>query len=159
MSLAISTRLAELGHVLPAAAAPAARYRATVRVGDLLFVSGQISEIDGEPAFIGRLGEGLGVAEGVRAAESAALGLLAQIAASVGDRVSAVRQVVRLGVFVAAAPGFTEASAVANGASALIEAVFGDAVGGHARAAIGVATLPAGVAVEVDAILQLAEPG
>ena len=148
--MSISGRLHELGYELPKIAAPVANYVSTRRAGSYLFVSGQVSG----PAFVGRLGAELDVAAGREAAERAALNLLAQVAAATDGSLAAVAGVLRLGVFVAATPDFTEHPQVANGASDLLVAVFGDA-GRHARAAVGVASLPGGSAVEIDAILLL----
>lgn len=154
MATSITAAAAALGHVLPEPAAPAANYVSTVRTGNLLCVSGQISPPGKDPAFGGTLGAGLDVVQGQRAATAAGLAVLAHVAAATGDRVAGVRRVVRLGVFVASAPGFTQQSEVANGASNLIAAVFGPA-GRHARAAVGVAALPRGAAVEVEATVEL----
>ena len=150
----IAKRLQELGHELPAASAPAANYVSAVKIGPLLFISGQISQRDNKPAYFGLVGVQVTVEEGRLAAESAALGLLAHIAAATDGSLGAVRRVIRLGVFVASASEFIQHSQVANGASDLIVAVFGDA-GRHARTAVGVASLPQGVSVEVDAIVEL----
>ena len=152
----IAQTLESLGLALPPAPVPAANYVPTVRAGNLLHVSGQVSLVDGKPAFLGRLGAELDLEAGQAAARAATLGVLAQIAAATDGSVAAVRRIVRLGVFVAATPEFTRHSEVANGASDLMAAVFGEA-GRHARAAIGVASLPRGVAVEVDAIVELAD--
>ena len=157
MTLSISTRLAELGITLESAAAPAANYVPFVQDGSLLFISGQISRKDGKPAYVGRLGDNISDDEGVQAARLAALGILSQIAAATGDRLDRVARIVRLGVFVASTPEFNRQSAIANGASDLMVEVFGDA-GRHARAAVGVASLPSGVAVEVEAVVSLKQP-
>jgi len=146
----IAKRLQELGHELPAASAPAANYVSAVKIGPLLFISGQISQRDNKPAYFGLVGVQVTVEEG----RLAALGLLAHIAAATDGSLGAVRRVIRLGVFVASASEFIQHSQVANGASDLIVAVFGDA-GRHARTAVGVASLPQGVSVEVDAIVEL----
>jgi enamine deaminase RidA (YjgF/YER057c/UK114 family) len=125
-----------------------------VQDGSLLYISGQISRKGGQPAYVGRLGDNISDEDGVQAARLAALGILAQIAAATGDRLERVARIVRLGVFVASTPEFNRQSAIANGASDLMVQVFGDA-GRHARAAVGVASLPAGVAVEVEAVVSL----
>jgi enamine deaminase RidA (YjgF/YER057c/UK114 family) len=156
MTLSLSTRMAELGLPLESAAAPAANYVPFVQDGNLLFISGQISRKGGQPAYVGRLGDTITDAEGIEAARLAALGILAQIAAATGDRLDRVARIVRLGVFVASTPEFNRQSAIANGASDLMVQVFGDA-GRHARSAVGVASLPAGVAVEVEAVVSLAQ--
>lgn len=153
MPTSIADKLAALGHSMPTASAPVANYVPSVRTGNLLSISGQISRIGDDRSVTGTLGAGLTVEEGRAAAEIAGLNVLAQIAAVVRD-VAAVRRIVRLGVFVASAPGFADQPQVANGASDLMVAVFGDA-GRHSRAAVGVAALPRGVAVEVDALVEL----
>ncbi len=156
MTSSISARVAELGLTLESAAAPAANYVPFVQEGNLLFISGQISRKGGQPAYLGRLGDTLTEEEGIEAARLAALGILSQIVAATGDRLDRVARVVRLGVFVASTPDFNRHSVVANGASDLIVQVLGDA-GRHARSAVGVASLPAGVAVEVEAIISLTQ--
>lgn len=154
MTLSLSARVAELRLTLEAAAAPAANYVSFVQDGNQLFISGQISREHGQAAYLGRLGDNISDEDGVRAARLSALGILSQIAAATGDRLDRVARVVRLGVFVACTPDFNRQSAIANGASDLMVQVFGDA-GRHARSAVGVAALPAGVAVEVEAVISL----
>ncbi len=145
--------LEELGLALPAAAAPVATYVPTVEAGGLLHVSGQLPFRDGK-VVTGRLGDGLDVAAGKDAAQLCALMVVAQVKAALGD-LSRVARVVKLGVFVNSAPDFGDQPEVANGASDLMVALFGDA-GKHARAAVGVAALPRGAAVEIDAIFAVA---
>lgn len=157
MTLAISARVAELGLTLESAAAPAANYVSFVQDGNLLYISGQISRKGNQPAYLGRLGDNLSDDDGIEAARLSALGVLSQIAAATGDQLNRVARVVRLGVFVASTPEFNRQSAIANGASDLMVQVFGD-VGRHARSAVGVASLPAGVAVEVEAVVSLTQP-
>jgi enamine deaminase RidA (YjgF/YER057c/UK114 family) len=141
-------RLRELGIELPQPAAPVASYVPCVRTGNLIYVSGQVPLVDGRPAWTG----GLGVDEGAAAAEVCAVNLLAALKAELGD-LGRVRRVVKLTGFVASEPGFTDHPRVVNGASNLFGEVFGDA-GRHARAAVGVAALPLGVPVEVEAIVE-----
>jgi enamine deaminase RidA (YjgF/YER057c/UK114 family) len=150
----IMEKVASLGHVLPVASLPVATYVSAVRSGPLLYLSGQISTNDALPGFLGRLGSEVTTETGRLAAEAAALNLLAQIAVHCDGAVANVTRVVRLGVFIAATPIFMEHSSVADGASDLLVAVFGDA-GRHARSAVGVASLPRGVSVEIDAIVEL----
>jgi enamine deaminase RidA (YjgF/YER057c/UK114 family) len=151
MTQRIADRLAELGIALPAAAAPVASYVPAVEAGGLLHISGQVSQADGQ-LIKGRLGEDLGLEDGVRAARACGLMLLAQIEQAVGlDR---VERIVKLGVFVNSAGSFTDQPKVANGASELMQEVFGEA-GRHARSAVGVPVLPLGVAVEIDAIVAV----
>lgn len=152
----IAAKVQSLGYQLPDAPAPAANYVPTVRTGNLLFISGQISQQDGKPVYLGRLGEQISVEEGKQAAALCALGILAQVSAAVGGDIDKVSRVVRLGVFVASTPQFDQQSQVGNGASDLIAAVFGER-GRHARSAVGVASLPRGVAVEVEAVVELAD--
>lgn len=152
--MSIDDRLAELGLALPAPAAPVAAYVPTVAHGGLLHLSGQLPFRDGA-VMTGRLGEDRDEAYGRSAAEACALMVLAQVKAALGT-LERVERVVKLGVFVNSAPGFTDQAKVANGASELLQAVFGES-GRHARSAVGVAVLPLGAAVEVDAIVAIRE--
>jgi len=151
MSDNVHARLAELGITLPEAAAPVAAYVPTVLAGGLLHISGQVSFEDGQ-LLTGRLGEDRDLDYGSRAARACGLMILAQIEKAVG--LGRVERIVKLGVFVNSAPAFTDQPKVANGASELMEQVFGEA-GRHARAAVGVAALPLGAAVEIDAIVAV----
>ena len=151
MSPSVSSRLAELGISLPEAAAPVAAYVPAVLAGNLLHISGQVSFENGA-LLTGRIGEDRDLDFGIRAARACGLMLLAQIEKAVGlDR---VERIVKLGVFVNGAGSFIDQPKVANGASMLMEEVFGEA-GRHARAAVGVSSLPLGAAVEVDAIVAV----
>jgi enamine deaminase RidA (YjgF/YER057c/UK114 family) len=147
-------RLRALGIDLPAAAAPVAAYVPCVRTGDLVYVSGQVPLADGKPAWTGRLGAGgLGVEDGAAAAQRCAVNVIAALKAELGD-LGRVRRVVKVTGFVACEPDFTDHPRVVNGASELFGEVFGEA-GRHARAAVGVAALPLGVPVEVEAIVEV----
>lgn len=146
-------RLKGLGLVLPEAPNPVANYVPALQSGSLLFISGQISKGGDGAVISGALGADLGVDDGRRAAELCALNILAQAKAVLGS-LDAIAQVLRLTGFVAAAPGFTDHPKVINGASDLLVAVLGDS-GRHTRSAVGVASLPLGAAVEIDAILQV----
>ena len=146
-------RLAALGIALPIAAAPAANYVPAVAVDALLHISGQIPFAADGSLMRGRLGDTMDVAGGQEAARRCAIGLIAQMQAALGD-LGRVRRIVKLGVFVASHPDFTDQPEVGNGASDLMVAVFGEA-GRHARSAVGVAVLPRGVAVEIDAIVAI----
>jgi enamine deaminase RidA (YjgF/YER057c/UK114 family) len=150
----IDQRLAELKIELPNAAAPMANYVPAVRVGNLLFVSGQICQWNGERRHVGKLGADISVADGKAAARLCGLNLLAQTKRFLDGDLDRVVRVVRLGGFVNAVPSFTEQPQVVNGASDLMVEVFGDA-GRHARAAVGVGSLPGGAAVEVDAVFEV----
>ncbi len=155
MSGTIDARLSELGIELPPANVPAGNYVPYVQTGNLLFVSGQIPMVDGKPGFIGRLGAEIDVEEGAKAARTCALAILSQVKAALGGDLDRVKRVVKLTGFVAATPDFTGQPTVVNGASDLMVEIFGDA-GRHARAAVGMSSLPAGVAVEVEAVLEVA---
>ena len=147
-------RLREYGYELPQPKAPAASYLPVTRTGNLLFVSGQISATDEGPV-TGLLGDTMNVVQGGNAAELAAVNVLSQIVHNAGVDLDEVRQVLKLTVFVASTPDFFEHHLVANGASNLIIGVLGDR-GRHARAAFGVAALPLGAAVEIEAVVEVA---
>lgn len=149
----IDARLRELGITLPEAAAPVANYVPYVRSGNLVHVSGQIAR-DPDGPLIGRLGDSIGVEAGARAARGCALALIAQVRAACDGDLDRVRRVVKLNGFVNSAPDFGDQPQVINGASDIMVEVFGDA-GRHARSAVGVAALPLGVAVEIDAIFEI----
>ena len=151
--MSIEARLQELGIVLPEAAAPVASYVPVVVQGGFAHVSGQLPFIDGVLKK-GRLGENVDLPEGMEAARACGLMILAQLKeAGVLER---VERVVKLGAFVSSTPAFTDQPKVANGASDLMFEVFGEK-GRHARAAVGVPVLPLGAAVEVDAVIAIAE--
>ena len=154
MASRIDARLDELGISLPDAPAPAANYAPFAICGDLVHVSGQISR-DETGFILGKLGQDLGPEEGYRAARWCAMALLAQVRAAVGGDLDRVVRVVKLTGFVNATDTFTDHSKVVNGASDLMVEVFGDE-GRHARAAVGMVSLPLGVAVEVEGIFQIA---
>lgn len=147
-------RLQSLGIVLPAPAAAVANYVPFTRHGNLLIISGQITIENGEKKFIGQLGASLSVDDGKKAARLCAINIIAQIHAALDGNLDRVEKILRLGVFVNCTPEFTDQPAVANGASDLMVDVFGDA-GRHARAAVGAPSLPAGVAVEVEALVAV----
>jgi enamine deaminase RidA (YjgF/YER057c/UK114 family) len=149
----IDARLNELGLTLPDAPAPAANYVPFVRSGDMVYISGQISR-DAAGLITGRLGATMDVADGVAAARTCALAILAQARAACDGNLDRVARVVKLVGFVNSTPDFTDQPKVINGASDLMVAVFGDA-GRHARSAVSAASLPLGVAVEIEAILQI----
>jgi enamine deaminase RidA (YjgF/YER057c/UK114 family) len=149
----VEARLAELGIVLPEAPNPVANYVPSFLAGNLLFISGQISRAADGTVVTGRLGAELDVEQGRAAARASGLAILAQAKAAVGD-LDRIAHLVKLTGYVAATPDFVDHPQVVNGASDLMVEVLGDN-GRHTRAAIGVASLPAGCAVEVDAILMI----
>ena len=153
MSGRYEAKLAELGVTLPSAPAPAANYVPFVRIGDIVYVSGQIST--GPDGLIkGRLGDGMSVEDGAAAARVCAVNLLAQVKAACEGDLDRLVRVIKLGGFVNSAPDFYDHPKVINGASDFMVEALGEA-GKHARAAVGVAALPLGVAVEIEGIFEI----
>lgn len=154
MTNAIETRLAALGITLPSAPMPAANYVPFVISGNLVFISGQISQ-DAAGLIKGRLGADMDVAAGADAARACGIAILAQLKNACGGDLTRVVRAVKLGGFVNSTADFTDQPKVINGASDLMVAVLGDA-GRHARAAVSCPSLPMGVAVEIDAVFEIA---
>jgi enamine deaminase RidA (YjgF/YER057c/UK114 family) len=150
----IESRLAELGLTLPDAPAPAANYVPYVIVGDIVHVSGQVSMANGA-LLTGKLGADMEIAAGAEAARSCALSLLAQVRKACDGDLDRLKRVVKLTGFVNSVPDFGQQPQVINGASDLLVEVLGDA-GRHARSAVSAASLPLGVAVEIEGIFQIA---
>ncbi len=153
MSNDIESRLAALGITLPEVSAPVANYVPFVIVGPLVFISGQITMWEGELKFLGKVGADLTLEQGQDAARLCAINLLAQAKAA-ADGLEHIKRCVKLTGFVNADSGFTDHPKVINGASDLMVDVLGDN-GRHARAAVGVNSLPLGVAVEVDGVFEI----
>jgi enamine deaminase RidA (YjgF/YER057c/UK114 family) len=154
MSDVIHVRLAELGITLPAVKPPVANYVPAVVSGNMVYVSGQLP-IDAEGVLKkGHLGKDVTIDDGAAAARICALNIIAQVNAVLGGDLGRVVRCVRLGGFVASTPDFTDHPKVVNGASDMIVNVFGDK-GRHARAAVGVPSLPLGACVEVDAVFEV----
>lgn len=152
--MSIEARLADLGVILPDAPAPAANYVPFLRSGNLLFVSGQISS--GTDGFItGKLGADMDVAAGAQAARACAIALLAQLKAGCDGDIERLVKVVKLVGFVNSTPEFTDQPKVINGASDFLVEALG-ARGRHTRSAVSAASLPFGVAVEIEAIFEIA---
>ncbi|RYH10830.1 RidA family protein [Tropicimonas sp. IMCC6043] len=149
---AIETRLAELGVTLPDAPAPKANYVPFVRVGDLVHVSGQVSS-GPQGLIVGKLGADMDVAAGASAARSCAIALLAQCRSACDGDLERLVRVVKLTGFVNSTAEFVDQPQVINGASDFLVEALGDA-GRHARSAVSAASLPLGVAVEIEAIFQ-----
>jgi enamine deaminase RidA (YjgF/YER057c/UK114 family) len=150
----VEKKLADLGIVLPAPAAPVANYVGFVRSGNLLIVSGQLCfDADGTLVAKGKLGGAVSIEDGQKAARTCAVNLLAQLKVALGD-LDKVLRVVRLGGFINAQPDFLETPKVMNGASDLMVTAFGDR-GRHARTTIGVAVLPMDAAVEVEGMFEV----
>jgi enamine deaminase RidA (YjgF/YER057c/UK114 family) len=155
MSAEIEKRLTELGIVLPQAVAPVANYVPYVVTGSTLYISGQLPMEGGKVAVTGHVGKDVNVAAAQRAAELCAINILAQAKAALGGDLGRIRRLVKINGFVASTPDFTEQHLVINGASNLLANVLGEA-GKHARAAVGMASLPFNAAVEIDAIIEIA---
>lgn len=146
-------QLTALGYVLPPPPSPAGNYLPFVRAGNLLHTAGMLPMRDGVLACKGKLGAGLSVEEGYEAARWCALNILSVVVQAAGS-LDRVERFLTVTGFVNASPDFTAHPKVINGASDLLAAVFGEA-GKHARAAVGVASLPLDAAVEVQAVVLL----
>jgi len=151
---AVAKKLADLGITLPAPSVPVASYVPYTVAGNLVFISGQLPLENGKVQVTGTLGNDVDVATGQKAARLCALNILAHLQNACAGDLDRVSACLRLGGFVASAAGFTDQPQVVNGASELMVDVLGDA-GRHARFAVGVAALPRGAAVEVDAIFAI----
>ena len=151
----IDARLSELGIELPAPVAPkAAKILHYKRSGDLLYISGQVPRIDGEISFVGKVGREYSLAQGQEAARTSALCVLGAARAALDGDLDRIEEFVRVKGYINVDPDFTQISEVLNGASELLIELFGDP-GRHSRTAIGVASMPFGVAIEVEAVLQV----
>lgn len=150
----IETRLKELGIILPTVTLPAANYVPCTIAGGMVFVSGQLPMLDGKPQFIGKVGREFSLEQGQECARICGLNILAHTKNILGGDLSKIKRLVRMGIFVNAPDDYTDHPKVANGVSDMMVNIFGDA-GKHARFAVGVAGLPFGVAVEVDATFEL----
>jgi len=153
MSNRFETKLKELGITLPDAPAPAANYVPFVQVGDIVYVSGQISA-DANGFIKGKLGDDMSTEEGAAAAKACAINLLAQVKAACGGDLDRLVRVVKLAGFVNSTADYTDQPKVVNGASDLLAEALGDA-GKHSRSAVSAASLPLGVAVEIEGIFQV----
>ena len=153
MSDTIASRLAAKGLTLPPAPAAVANYVPYLVAGDLLYVSGQISKVADGSVIVGQLGGDLTVEQGAEAAAACALNILAQANAALGS-LERIAQVIRITGYVNATAAFTDHPRVVNGASDLLVEILGDA-GRHTRAAVGVSSLPAACAVEIDAVIRI----
>jgi enamine deaminase RidA (YjgF/YER057c/UK114 family) len=154
MSGKIDARLQQLGIALPEPTAPLANYVPYVTTGSLVFVAGQISQWNGERRHVGKLGVGISIADGREAARLCALNILTHLRVACGGDLDRVRRCVQLRGFVNCTAEFTDMPQVVNGASDLMVEIFGDR-GRHARAAVGVGSLPGGVSVEVEAVFEI----
>jgi enamine deaminase RidA (YjgF/YER057c/UK114 family) len=154
MAGTVEKRLADMGLTLPSPSTPVANYVPFVRTRNMLVCSGQICfDADGKLVAKGKLGGGVSVEDGQRAARACAINLLAQVKAAIGD-LDKVARVIRLGGFINSTPDFVDGPKVMNGASDLMVAAFADK-GRHARTTVGVAVLPLDAAVEVEASFEV----
>lgn len=151
--MSLAQRLEDMGITLPDAAAPAANYVPFVRVGNIVYVSGQISR-DESGLITGVLGDTMTVEEGAAAAKTCAIQLLAQVKAACGGNLDQLKRVVKLTGFVNSTKEFTDQPKVVNGCSDFLVDALGDA-GQHARSAVSAGALPLGVAVEIEGIFEL----
>ena len=149
----IEQRVKELGIELTTPAQPVANYVGAVKTGNLVFLSGKISKDQDGNLILGKLGKDLAVEQGYEAAKMCGIAQLSTLKAELGDLNKIVR-IVKVTGFVNSAPDFTDQSKVVNGFSDLMVEVFGER-GKHARAAVGMASLPLGVAVEVEMIVEV----
>jgi|TARA_B110000438_G_C15516986_1_gene522455 enamine deaminase RidA (YjgF/YER057c/UK114 family) len=147
------SNLAKLGVILTEAPAPAANYVPFVKIGDLVYVSGQVSQ-DTNGFIVGKLGATMSTEQGAEAARTCAIALLAQVKAACGGDLDRLVRVVKLSGFVNSTQDFLEQPQVINGASNFLVEALGDA-GKHARAAVSAPSLPKGVAVEIEGIFQI----
>lgn len=151
--MSITSRLAELGVTLPDAPAPAANYVPFVRTGNVVHVSGQISN-GPDGMIVGKLGDTMDIDAGANAARSCAISLLAQVRAACGGDIEKLKRVVKLTGFVNSTADFGDQPKVINGASDFLVDALGDK-GRHARSAVSAASLPFGVAVEIEGIFEV----
>ncbi len=151
--MSIESKLADLGVTLPDAPAPAANYVPFVRSGDTVYVSGQISN-DESGLILGKLGDDMDTPAGAAAARRCAINLLAQVRAACDGDLERLVRVIKLTGFVNSTSEFTDQPKVINGASDFLVEVLGDA-GRHSRSAVSAASLPLGVAVEIEGIFQV----
>ena len=152
--MSIYKKLSDLNITLPELTPPVAAFVPYLRTGNLIFLSGHIAKIDGNP-WVGQLGVDVTTAQGKKAARALAIDLLGTLDAALGD-LNQIKRIVKLMVFVNSAPTFTEQHLVANGASELLAEVF-DEKGMHARSAFGVAQVPFGSCVEIELIAEVDE--
>ncbi|WP_336276840.1 RidA family protein [Bartonella sp. CB178] len=149
----IESSLQKFGITIPEATQSIANYVTTAQSGNQLFISGQLPLLDGKPILIGKVGTDISVEQAKKSAEVCAINILAQIKAAIGD-LNKIKRVVKITVFVSVDSNFTDIPLVADGASNLLTNILGES-GKHARSAIGVATLPMNVPVEIEAVVEI----
>ncbi len=154
MTPTFDANLAKLGAEVPEASTPGANYIPFIATGNLLYLAGQIPRYGERIDHVGKLGATISIEEGYRAARSCALNLVVQVRAACGGSLSRVSRIVKVTGFVNCTPDFTAIPQVINGASDLFVEIFGEA-GRHTRSAVGMVSLPRGVSVEVEAVVEL----
>ena len=152
--MSFEEKIKELKIVLPEAKAPVGSYIAAKKVGNLLFISGQISINSNGELIKGKIGKNLSLEDGYNAAKNCGLSIISQVKKACDDDLSKVKSCIKLTGFVNSTDDFIDQPKIINGASDLIASVFGEA-GMHTRAAVSTNSLPLGVSVEVDAIFEL----
>ena len=157
MSNIFEQNLQNMGLSLPEVASPVANYLSFVKIGERVIISGQISRDEDNNLILGTLGDNCTVAQGVIAAGRCALYILSVLKQACDGDLMRVKKCVKLGGFVSSTPDFKDHSQVINGASDIMVSVFGQDIGKHARAAVGMSSLPLGVAVEVEAEFLISE--
>ena len=151
----IDRRLKELGIVIPEAQQPrVAKIKGSAIIGSTLYISGMIPQWEGDVRYIGKVGAEFSIDEGREAARLSALNVLAQARAALNGDLDRIKQIAKVSGFVNCTPDITEVAAVVNGASELFLEIFGER-GAHARIAVGATTMPIGVAVEIEAIMEI----
>ena len=150
----IDKRLAELGIVLPVPAQPVATYVPWVRTGNLVYISGQGAMKDGKLQYTGRVGDTVPIEDAIASARLTAINVIAHLRDACGGDLDRVKRIVKLLGFVNCTPAFGDHPKVINGASDLMVEVFGEK-GRHARSAVGAPSLPFGLSVEVEAIVEI----
>jgi len=151
----VEERLAELGHEVPDPGQPQFNYVGAVQTGNLVFVAGHGPRKDGEYVYLGKVGADLDVDTARKSAELVILNCLGSLKQAVGD-LDRVTKIVKLLGMVNSAPDFTQQPVVINAASDLLVAAFGEKAGKHARSAVGMASLPGGISVEIEMIVEVA---
>ncbi len=155
MTNKIEDKLTSLGISLPPSVLPAANYVPYVVCGNLVSISGQLPMKDGKPQDIGKVGRDFSIEQAQQTARLCGINILSHLKAACGGDLSRIKRCIRLGVFVNSTEDFVDQPKVANGVSDMMVEILGDA-GKHSRAAVGVAQLPFGVAVEVEALFEIA---
>ena len=155
MMMSIETRLAELKIELPSPSTPAANYVPFIKTGNLIFISGQVTHLDGKLQYVGKVGAELSLEDGYKAAKICGLNLLSHLKAACNGNLDKVTKVIKLGGFVNSAPDFTDQPKVINGASDLMVEVFGNLIGAHSRFAVSAPSLPLGSATEIDGVFEV----